>query len=269
MNGDLLNRKLFQADGRLARMLKDPKLTDETLVTQALSADLQPAAHRRRDGRGQDHLRRGARAGPSGPRTCSGRCSTPRNSCSTTDWIRHEPNASAAATMIGARRCRIGSRPILVALLALGLSLARAVGPRPMTRPRRPTSATSSRSSPSDARSVTARRSATNPDVSGGLALDSFEAVLAGTTREKVVVPGRSAESELVQPADRCGRGPADAAPGQAAAGAAARADPPLDRRRSAARECPCERPPANAAGDLAGPHRVRWVRSLEVVLPT
>jgi len=32
MNGDLLNRKLFQTDARLSRMLKDPKLTDETLV---------------------------------------------------------------------------------------------------------------------------------------------------------------------------------------------------------------------------------------------
>jgi hypothetical protein len=32
MNGDLINRKLNQSDGRLARMLKDPKLTDETLV---------------------------------------------------------------------------------------------------------------------------------------------------------------------------------------------------------------------------------------------
>ena len=38
-----------------------------------------------------------------------------------------------------------------------------------------------------------------DPDISGGLALDSYEAVLAGTAREKVVVPGRSAESELVR----------------------------------------------------------------------
>ncbi len=34
MNGDLLNRKLLQTDGRLSRMLKDPKLTDETLVNR-------------------------------------------------------------------------------------------------------------------------------------------------------------------------------------------------------------------------------------------
>jgi hypothetical protein len=32
MNGELLNRKLAQGDGRLSRMLKDPRLTDETLV---------------------------------------------------------------------------------------------------------------------------------------------------------------------------------------------------------------------------------------------
>jgi hypothetical protein len=32
MNGDLLNRKLLQGDGRLARMLKDPRLTDETAI---------------------------------------------------------------------------------------------------------------------------------------------------------------------------------------------------------------------------------------------
>jgi hypothetical protein len=38
-----------------------------------------------------------------------------------------------------------------------------------------------------------------NPDISGGLALDSFEAVMAGTARAKVVVPGRSASSELAR----------------------------------------------------------------------
>jgi Protein of unknown function (DUF1553)/Protein of unknown function (DUF1549) len=32
MNGELLNRKLFQADGRLMRLLKDPKLTDGALA---------------------------------------------------------------------------------------------------------------------------------------------------------------------------------------------------------------------------------------------
>jgi hypothetical protein len=37
-----------------------------------------------------------------------------------------------------------------------------------------------------------------NVDVSGGLALDSFEAVTAGTTSRKVVVPGNAVESELI-----------------------------------------------------------------------
>src|SRR5262249_47293118 len=32
MNGDLLNRKLLQTGGRLARMLRDPKLTERALV---------------------------------------------------------------------------------------------------------------------------------------------------------------------------------------------------------------------------------------------
>ncbi len=36
-----------------------------------------------------------------------------------------------------------------------------------------------------------------DPDVSGGLALDSFEALMRGTTKHKVVVAGKSAESEL------------------------------------------------------------------------
>ena len=32
MNGELVNRKLFQPDGRLMRMLKDPKLTEQALA---------------------------------------------------------------------------------------------------------------------------------------------------------------------------------------------------------------------------------------------
>jgi Planctomycete cytochrome C/WD domain, G-beta repeat len=38
-----------------------------------------------------------------------------------------------------------------------------------------------------------------DPDVSGGLALDTFEVTLAGTPRHKVIVPGKAAESELVR----------------------------------------------------------------------
>ncbi len=32
MNGDLVNRKVAQPDGRLAQLLRDPKLTDDTLI---------------------------------------------------------------------------------------------------------------------------------------------------------------------------------------------------------------------------------------------
>lgn len=38
-----------------------------------------------------------------------------------------------------------------------------------------------------------------NPDVSGGLALDSFEAALVGTKEHKVLVPGNAEASELVR----------------------------------------------------------------------
>src|SRR4051812_27798654 len=36
-----------------------------------------------------------------------------------------------------------------------------------------------------------------DPDISAGLALDTFEAALAGTQNHKVVVAGKAAESEL------------------------------------------------------------------------
>ena len=42
-----------------------------------------------------------------------------------------------------------------------------------------------------------AARKVDKPDVSGGLALDSFDATLKGTSKHKVVVPGKSAESGL------------------------------------------------------------------------
>jgi hypothetical protein len=38
-----------------------------------------------------------------------------------------------------------------------------------------------------------------DPDISGGLALDGFDAILAGTKEHKVIVPGRSTESELLK----------------------------------------------------------------------
>lgn len=101
-----------------------------------------------------------------------------------------------------------------------------------------------------------------DPDVSGGLALDSFEAAMAGTKEHKVVVPGRSTDSELLR-----------------------RLDSEDDDERMPLLEKPL--PPAQRdlvrrwidagaprgvalAGPVEGPQRVarRIVRSLDVVLP-
>ena len=80
MNGDLVNRKVAQADGRLARWLKDPRLTDETLIQNLYLVTFnRPATPGRRDRRQPGLDRRGPQPDPRAPRTCSGACSTPRN----------------------------------------------------------------------------------------------------------------------------------------------------------------------------------------------
>jgi hypothetical protein len=106
-----------------------------------------------------------------------------------------------------------------------------------------------------------------NLDVSGGLALDSYEGVLAGTAQEKVIVPGRAGESVLVRrlvDADEERRMPLQDK---------ALPQPQLDLVRrwidvGAPRGVPV-RPTAASSGaaGVVRPHRVRWVRSLEVVL--
>jgi WD40 repeat protein len=100
-------------------------------------------------------------------------------------------------------------------------------------------------------------------DVSGGLALDSLDSILAGTAREKVVVPGRAAESELVrrlanQDPER--RMPLD--------------DEPLPEpqqelvRRWINAGAPRGEALAKVRTDAALPRRkLRWVRSLDVGL--
>jgi WD40 repeat protein len=105
-----------------------------------------------------------------------------------------------------------------------------------------------------------------DPDVSGGLALDSLAGILAGTPREKVVVPGRSASSELVRrltDRDEDRRMPLQ--------------DKPLsDRHRELVRRWVDAGAPAGVALATAAraapgaklPNRLRSVRSLEVVLP-
>ncbi len=112
-----------------------------------------------------------------------------------------------------------------------------------------------------------------DPEISGGLALDSYEAILAGTAREKVVVPGQSGRSELARRlADRDSdrRMPLDDEPlpnnqqalvrrwidSGAPRGTAATASPPRDGAPSltAGSRQPATRP-------------VRFVRSLDVGL--
>ena len=105
-------------------------------------------------------------------------------------------------------------------------------------------------------------------DISGGLALDSYEAVLAGTRREKVIVPGRSAESELARrlaDSDDDRRMPLQDKPLTAP-------QQDLVRRwidQGALRGVPV-RAAAAASGRLFRPRPLRYVRdSLEVVSPT
>ena len=58
MNGELLNRKLVQGNGRLSRMLKDPKLTDETLVRRLYLLTFGRPPDPSRDNGGPGHPRR-------------------------------------------------------------------------------------------------------------------------------------------------------------------------------------------------------------------
>jgi WD40 repeat protein len=101
-------------------------------------------------------------------------------------------------------------------------------------------------------------------DLSGGLALDSLEGILAGSARDKVIVPGKARDSELVRRL----------------------ADPDEDRRMplqdkplspeqlevvrrwidSGSPRGTSPAPMDKAAA--ASPRKVRWVRSLDVLLP-
>ena len=142
---------------------------------------------------------------------------------------------------------------------------ARDVG-RPATRLRR-TSATSGRSFAKRCTVCHSGKKLDDPDVSAGLALDSYEAVLAGTSRAQ----GRRARQggcgatvrRLTDPDEER----ADAAVREAAFGAAARPCRPLDRRRRA----PGGRPGRveHRGEGRATPSRRRVVRALDVVVPT
>jgi hypothetical protein len=101
-------------------------------------------------------------------------------------------------------------------------------------------------------------------DLSGGLALDSLEGILAGSARDKVIVPGKSSDSELVRrltDPDEDRRMPLQDKPLSALQ---------LDLvRRWIDSGLPEGTAPA-AAGTSAvnTPQRIRWVRSLDVPLP-
>jgi hypothetical protein len=109
-----------------------------------------------------------------------------------------------------------------------------------------------------------------DPDISGGLALDSYEAILAGTTREKVVVPGRASDSAMVRRLAETNverRMPLQDKP-------LPQSQQELLRRwidQGAPRGVPVKTVGAVSSNDVRvlKPQRLRLVRSLEVVLPT
>jgi hypothetical protein len=107
-------------------------------------------------------------------------------------------------------------------------------------------------------------------EISGGLALDSYEAILAGTKREKIVVPGQSAASKLARrlaDADEDRRMPLQDKPLQESQQELVRRWIDLGAPRGV--RVPTTSAAAGPTGKLASPHRVRGVRSLEVVLPS
>ena len=85
MNGELLNRKLFQADGRLTRMLKDPKLTDQGLARRLYLLTFNRPPTEAETAEARDDLRRGARPSGRGPGPVLGVAQFAGISCSTTD----------------------------------------------------------------------------------------------------------------------------------------------------------------------------------------
>src|SRR4051794_39913005 len=109
------------------------------------------------------------------------------------------------------------------------------------------------------------RKKVDDLDVSGGLALDTYEAALAGTRERPVIVPGKAAESELVRRLsvdDEDERMPLSEEP---------LPDPQRDLiRRWVDAGAPRGTVPEKPEGSPAAPMPVRRVvRSLDVILPT
>jgi hypothetical protein len=174
-------------------------------------------------------------------------------------------NEARRRPVIGAQRPSIGSRLIVVVLplVIAGLTDSIRADESPSPNYERDIK-------PMFARRCTVCHNASNRgdlDVSGGLALDTFEGVLAGTSRRKVIVAGRSAESELVRrlgDADEERRMPLQEKP-------LPEKQQELVRRwidAGAARGVPV----VALAGTVAGgarPRRARLVRSLDVMFPS
>ena len=247
----------------MARMLRDPKLTDAALVAPALPADFQPAAHAtpRRPRRGRSSPRRPA--GPPGPRTCSGRCSIPRNSCSTTDRVRHARSRGARVRFGRQCRVRIALTPVLVALLA------RRTGPLAFARRRRFARADLRARHQAALRQAlhglpSAHRSASILDISGG----SGARFVRGHPGGDGAGEGHRARANRPR-ASWCAGWPtrtkiAGCRCRTSRCAAAARPDPALDRRRRTAGNA---RPDGGRDGrQRAAASASRWVRSLDVV---
>jgi hypothetical protein len=100
-------------------------------------------------------------------------------------------------------------------------------------------------------------------DISGGLALDSLEAVLAGSAKTKVVAPGKASSSELVRrlaDPDEDRRMPLREEPLSAAAQALV--------SRWIDSGAPRGTAPSGKPAEVQKPRPVRFIRSLDVKLP-
>jgi len=110
-------------------------------------------------------------------------------------------------------------------------------------------------------------------DVSGGLALDSYESILAGTGRHKVVVAGKSTESELAKrltDPDEDRRMPLSEEPLRSSDQAVIRRwiDAGLPRGTVPA-AAKMEKPSETTEPSIANPRRpIRWRRTLDVSIP-
>ena len=259
MNGDLINRKLSDPDGRLARLLKDPKLTDETLVRTLYLVTFN-------------------------------RPPTDAEVAAASGLIAEGPSRSArgAGPLLGAPELQgIPVQPLIERRGGSGrtwdhgrFDLSISTPPRGLDRDapgrldgRRPPSGEETPTFERDIRPLFAKRCSVchnrkkldDLDVSGGLALDTFEAALAGTREHPVIVPGKAAESELVRRlsvADEDERMPLSEEP---------LPEPQRDLiRRWIDAGAPRGTVPASPGGTPTGPTPVRRVvRSLDVTLPT